>query len=346
MSRTRLAIAYKNFAAWKGVSHIGLGVAALANSEYLNSRNENATVFPVRHNIDIVQSITKYNIGHNHHLTHVVISAPWLSCRDMAAIAEYFPTTQFVVVSHSNVGFLQADPQGIHLLRDYAELSRKLDNLSVGGNSARFVDWFSQAFDVPVILLPNMYPIHGGLGNKILRGFKHHFRDVIKIGSFGAIRPLKNQLTAAAAALIIARQTKKTVEFHLSAGREEGGGSTVLNAIRQMLQDVPNFQLILDGWCGWGEFKEIVADMDLLIHPSYTESFNIVTADGISNLVPVVGSQAISWLPSSWKADSDNAVEIADVGLRLLDEGAAKGIEALNRHNEYGFEKWKYFLNS
>src|ERR1700678_113008 len=114
----RIAICYKNFAAHKNISHIGLGVAAQANAEYLKERGEHAVVFAVRHNIDIVREIKDYDKSHKHRLTHVVISAPWISCRDMAAIVEHFPMIQFVVVSHSNVGFLQADPQGIHLIRD------------------------------------------------------------------------------------------------------------------------------------------------------------------------------------------------------------------------------------
>ena len=338
---TRLGIFYKNFAAWKGVSHIGLGVAALANAEYLNEHGECAAVFPVRHNIDIVKSITDYAKEHGHRLTHAVISAPWLSTRDMAEIVKFFPMIQFVVVSHSNVGFLQADPQGIRLLRDYIELSRKHDNLSVGGNSEKFTRWLSEAYGDHAVLLPNMYPVQPGLDFG-----SHCDGDVIKIGSFGAIRPLKNQLTAAAAAMIISKRLKIPVEFHLSAGREEGGGNIVLNAIQQMTADVPNFKLILDGWTGWHEFRHLVSEMDLLIHPSYTESFNMVSADGISQNVPVVGSEAIYWLPRNWKADADNAIEIAEVGIKLLHEGVAEGIIALDKHNSRSFADWKKFLES
>src|SRR5208282_3664888 len=287
---SRVGIFYKNFAAWKGVSHIGLGVAALANCDYLKEHGIEATVFPVRHNIDIVREITEYAKEHKHNLTHAIISAPWLSTRDMKAIVEFFPFIQFVVVSHSNVGFLQADPQGIHLLRDYVELSHKLDNLSVGGNSGRFTAWLSKAYNVHAVLLPNMYPVHPHLLRDLASEVRKSFRDTTKIGSFGAIRPLKNQLTACAAAILIAKSLDNPVEFQLSAGREEGGGNIVLSAIQQMAHDVPNFEVIQDGWRGWHEFRKIVAEMDLLIHPSYTESFNMVTADGISQGVPAVGS--------------------------------------------------------
>lgn len=337
----RLAIVYKNFAIHKNISHIGLGCAALANATCLNAHGEDATVFACRHNIDICQAISEYPKDHDGHpLTHVVISAPWISCRDMAAIVQHFSMIQFCIVSHSNVGFLQADPAGIHLLRDYIELANKNDNLSVGGNSSRFVDWMSEAYNTFGVLLPNMYPLDS---QKIEH--KRYDPDVIRIGSFGAIRPLKNQLTACAAAVTISKRYAP-VEFHLSSGREEAGGSIVLGAIQQMTQDLPNFKLVTDGWCGWTEFTDIVSTMDLLIHPSYTESFNIVSADGIAHGVPVVGSTAITWLPDSWKGDSDNAIELAEIGIRLLGEGPKKGIQALREHDEFGLKQWKKFLAS
>lgn len=343
----RLGIFYKNFAAHKGISHIGLGVAALANTEYLKEHGIDATVFPVRHNIDIVKAIKEYAVEHKASLTHVVISAPWISTRDMAAIVEHFPMIQFVVVSHSNVGFLQADPSGIHLLRDYIELTRKFDNFSVGGNTERFTKWLTEAYGEYTVLLPNMYPVDFNPFKNGVKKLQKVFSDnTVKIGSFGAIRPLKNQLTACAAAVIIQKRLKVPVEFHLSAGREEGGGNIVLSAIQQMSQDIPDFKLVLDGWTGWTEFRKTVADMDLLIHASYTESFNMVSADGVSQNVPVVGSTAIYWLPEDWKADADKPIEIAEVGLRLLKQGAGEGVKALNRHNQYGFKNWEIFLNS
>ena len=153
-------------------------------------------------------------------------------------------------MSHSNVGFLQADPSGIRLLRDYIELSHKHDNLSIGGNSSRFCNWVSEAYNTHAVLLPNMYPVHSNLIEQIEHAASRVFREGIRIGSFGAIRPLKNQLTAAAAAVTIGRKLGAPVEFHLSAGREEGGGNIVLNAIQQMTHDLPDFKLVLDGWRG------------------------------------------------------------------------------------------------
>jgi glycosyltransferase involved in cell wall biosynthesis len=42
--------------------------------------------------------------------------------------------------------------------------------------------------------------------------------------------------------------------------------------------------------------------MNVLINCSYTESFNMVTADGIAEGIPSVVSDAICWAPAYWRA--------------------------------------------
>src|SRR5208282_5410064 len=66
----------------------------------------------------------------------------------------------------------------------------------------------------------------------------------------------------------------------------------------------------------------------------------------VSQGVPTVVSEAITWMPDSCKADSDDAVEIATVGMRLLNEGPREEIEALKRHNERAFKHWQKFLEA
>lgn len=330
----RVALVYKNFAAWAGISHIGLGVSASKNKEYLGQNNIASEVVAARHNVDVVDYLKV-----RPDITHVVISAPWLSVRDVESMVVYFPNKKFVIVSHSNVGFLQADPGGVKLLRSYIELARELTNFSVGANCAKFQSWLSQAYDSEVTLLPNLYPTYGV--EKRYRG-----TSPIKIGTFGAIRPQKNVMTAAAAALLIHKKLDVPVEFHLSTGREEGGGGLILSAIREMTGHLRGFELVERHWSTWQDFKRVVREMDLLIHVSYTESFNMVTADGIAEGVPSVVSTAIDWAPPNWMADSDNAEKIAETGLRLLsrDHRLDEGAVFLERHNQLGFQCWKQFL--
>ena len=77
-------------------------------------------------------------------------------------------------------------------------------------------------------------------------------------------------------------------------------------------------RLVLNGWQSWPKFRKTVAHMHLLLQPSYTESFNMVTADGVAEGVPSVVSEAIDWAPEDWKADVDDVLDIARTGRKLL----------------------------
>ena len=296
MGEVRLAIAYKNFAAYKGISHIGLGVAALSNSKVLAGRGYSTSVWPVTTNVDIVNRIKSGPP------THMVIQAPWLSTYDLSTMVHAFPRTQFAVVSHSNIGFLQADPNGIRLLREYSELSTGVHNFHVAGNSEKFVESWEHMFKTPVLYLPNLYFNDG------VKRPPHIWRGgPLRVGVFGAVRPLKNFLTASAAALSVAHDLQADLELWFSSGRMEGGGDVMWRAINQLVSGLPNVKIVQAPWAPWPKFRETVRHMHLLMQPSYTESFNMVTADGVVQGVPSVVSDAIEWAPDSWKAHHDNA---------------------------------------
>lgn len=338
LKNIRVALFFKDFAAWIRSSCVGLNVAGFTTAKVLNKNGIETVVYPVRHNIDVVNSIDKYNETHKKGLTHVIISAPWLSLHDVKNLIKHFPHIQFVILSHSNVGFLQADPGGVELLRKYGELSKIYNNLKVGGNSPQFAHWFRLAYQEQCICLPNLYP-HNHIKHKVWDG-----KSPLKIGAFGAIRPEKNFMTAAAAALAIHSILEVPIEFHMSTG---GGGckSMTLPAISEMLNNIDGVSLIRHEWETWDKFIHLIKDMDLLIQVSYTESFNMITADGVSVGVPTVASPAITWVPESWKANPDNALDAARVGVELLLENQHYlGSEALNKHNEKSIRYWKDFL--
>jgi glycosyltransferase involved in cell wall biosynthesis len=336
MSETRLAIVFKDFAAWLNTSCVGLNVAGYATAKVLNASGIKTTVFPVRHNVDLVDAIEKYNREHKHPLTHVVISAPWLSLYDLEQILKHFRTIKFAVLSHSNVGFLQADFDGVKLLREYQKLSRRHRNFRVGGNSKKFSAWLTAATSHKALLLPNLYPLPH------IRPNKPYWGGTIKVGAFGAVRPYKNFMTAAGAAIALQHFTGSKVEFHMSSGGEEGD----TRAIEQLFQDIPGVRLIKHPWTLWHDFIQLIASMDVLMQPSFTESFNMITADGISVGVPSVVSTAINWAPASWVADSDNALSVCSVAIRLLvnSESRGEGYDALKKHNEASLDYWFDFV--
>lgn len=336
LQHVRLALVFKDFAAWLHSSCVGLNVAGYTTAAVLCEHGVETDVFPVRNNVDVVHAIDRYNETHAESLTHVVISAPWLSVYDLRHLVEHFKQIEFAVLCHSNVGFLQADPQGVLLLRRYQELAESVPNLKIGGNCAPFVAWFEAAYGKRTVLLPNLYPIPKRLQHRSWRG-----SGPLKIGAFGAVRPYKNFMTAAAAAIVIQRALGLPTEFHMSTGGECG----TVDAIEQMYSGLDGMRLVKHPWQTWDGFIRIVAEMDLLLQPSYTESFNLITADGISVGVPSVVSSSIRWAPDEWKADSDDAADVARVGLKLLgDGGCGPGLAALRKHNEHGLYHWRAYL--
>jgi hypothetical protein len=86
--------------------------------------------------------------------------------------------------------------------------------------------------------------------------------------------------------------------------------------------------------------------MHLLIQPSFTESFNLVTADGAAEGIPSAVGDAIEWVPQHWKGIPDDANDIARVGLNLLVDRASgrDGLHALQRNNDMGVAAWKHYL--
>ncbi len=335
----KIVLAYKNFAANKNISHIGLGVAALNTAKVLIRAGIPAQVWPIVNSAGLVTQL-RAQPG----VTHVVISAPWIPSPELQSMINEFPGIQFAVNCHSNVGFLQADSNGVRLVREAMEIERATPNFHLAGNSRKFSNWVQRAYTLPCAYLPNIYYLdkHTNTNRPQFNG------GTLRIGAFGATRPLKNFMSACGAALDIAQQLKADTEVWLSAGRTEGGGDTILRAAREMVKGLPNIKLIENGWQSWAQFRNTVAHMHLLLQPSYSESFNMVTADGIASGVPSVVSDAIDWAPENWMARTDDVLEIGRVGRYLLtdSQAASDGLEALEKHNRNALEAWKEYIGA
>jgi hypothetical protein len=330
-----VVLAYKNFAANRNISHIGLGVAAINTAKVLRQAEIKTDVWPILSAADLRQKLIAAPAE------HVIISAPWIPTVELQALSIDFPNTHFAVNCHSNVGFLQADRNGVKLMREVMELETGTANVHLAGNSRRFCNWVRYAFGVACSYLPNLYFLQGCPPRQLAwKG------GVLRIGVFGATRPLKNLMSASGAALEIARSLRTPLELWLSAGRAEGGGETVLGAVKEMLAGLPGVTLQMNGWQSWPNFRKTVAHMHLLLQPSYTESFNMVTADGVAEGVPSVVSDAIDWAPDDWKANVDDVLEIARVGRRLLhdERSAEEGHSALAHYVADGLHAYRQYL--
>jgi hypothetical protein len=346
-SSIRVVLAYKNFAVNRNISHIGLGVAAINTSKTLRSLGYWVDVWPCTSGDDLHQKLQKANEKASrcgeHPVSHVIVSAPWIPTRRFQELLIDHTDVKFALVSHSNIGFLMADPNGIQMLREGIELEAGYHNFTLAGNSEKFCQAWEASYQAKVTWLPNLYDLSS------MRHVGHrqpwHRGHVLRVGIFGATRPLKNMVTAASAAVQLATTLKNDVEIYLSSGREEGGGS-VKAAIKQLTRDVPGVTLVENPWSSWPSFRKTVGHMHVLLNVSYTESFNMVCADGIGEGVASVVSEAIDWAPQDWQANVDDVGDVARVARRLLHDHQAvlDGQEALKKYVKQGSHAWENYL--
>jgi hypothetical protein len=169
----------------------------------------------------------------------------------------------------------------------------------------------------------------------------------LRVGVFGATRPLKNLVSAVAACVELSAMLKVDVEIWRNTGRTEGGGS-VPGAIQQLVSGLKSVKIVDAGWSSWPQFRATIGTMHLLISPSYTESFNMVTADGAAEGVASVVSEAIDWAPEDWIANVDDVNAIARVGRRLITDPHAvnEGQVALRGYVATGLHSWLAYLGA
>src|SRR5689334_13150548 len=100
-------------------------------------------------------------------------------------------------------------------------------------------------------------------------------KEIINIASFGSLRPFKNQLIQAVAAIVFAEQKDKILYFHINSTRMEQGGESVIKNIKALFEGTDH-KLVEHGWLEQHHFLELVSRMDLGMQISFTESFNLV----------------------------------------------------------------------
>lgn len=292
----------------------------------------------VTDNNDIDREVTAFKP------TIAIVEALWVVPTKFAVLTKLHPNVKWIVRCHSDISFLANESIGIEWLIDYL----KYDNVYISGNSessARdlrdiiksvYKDWPKHVVDSKVIYLPNYYPID-------LEKTRHtkHIDNVLDVGCFGAIRPLKNQLIQAVASVEVAQKLGKKLRFHVNGTRCEQGGFTTLSNLTALLADTEN-ELVLHAWEDHQEFLDLLVSMDIGVQVSFSETFNIVAADMVSAGLPIVVSPEIDWTSLWSQANPNDSRDIAETMLRVL--GPFESFfKMLNVHNLSEFsEKSKH----
>lgn len=286
---------------------------------------------------DSYQDIVAYL--NEHRVSHVIVEAIWMTADQTRFLAETYPAVQFVVRSHSKMGFLQVEPEAVSTMRRIIGLSETYQNLTFSSNNSEFAASLSEVYG-ETLYLPNLYDLASAPKPK-----EHPPRGVLKIASFGASRLLKLHPSAALAALQIANRLDRDLEFYVNTDRTPGGDS-VRKTMCNMFAGIPRAKLIEVGWQDVDTFKETISTMDLVIQLSATETFCLVAADAVAGGVPVVAGPAIKWIPEQFRVDIDETEAVARMGVQMLRGNRSTRVEekALHHFVRSAKEVWHTFL--
>lgn len=255
--------------------------------------------------------------------THVILEAFWVVPTKLDVLMPLHPYVTWIVRDHSETPFLANEGMAFEWVAGY--LKRGVEITCNAPRALSDMQAIAAAYGYPglVSYAPNYYPVHAPKTFK--SGVPHpvHADDTVRIGCYGAIRPLKNQVTQAIAALRYAEKLGKKLEFHINAGRQEQGGNAVLNNLRAIFAHSTRATLVELGWVDHHEFLQAVSQLDILLQVSFSETFNIVSADAVVCNVPVVASAEVPWLGPYALADANSSVSIYNAMLRVLKQPKA-----------------------
>jgi hypothetical protein len=295
----------------------------------------------------VVSVVDNNSIDKEVHLykpTHVFIEALWVVPEKFEVLLPKYPNVKWAVRIHSKTPFLANEGAAFDWISRYIDIKRKYKNFTLAGNDYEYSTDMNAVYCTYLMEnLPNLYPI----STKFRFKYQQDTNE-INIGCFGALRPMKNQLQQAIAAIMYANALGKHLKFHINGNRAEQKGDQVLKNLIALFDKVPH-ELVLHGWYPHQEFIELVKTMDVGLQVSFSESFNIVAADFVANDIPIVVSEDIRWASSLYMAETT----IADDIMKKIDfayKWRSFNFQYLNKlgldkYNIEGAKFWKKYLS-
>ena len=292
-------------------AHVGLSTGLYNSASFVNQMLRDSGIHSdlcvVTDNNDIDRVVTE------HRPTHVIIEALWCVPSKFAVLQQLHPHVIWIIRLHSEMPFMATEGIAMDWICEYSGFR----NLIIACNAPRMLretrdlvrlrnQCTVEEAQRRVIYLPNYYPQH--YVYKKLDSHKHS----LDVCCFGAVRPLKNHLLQAVAAVQMAERLGKKLRFHVNSGRVEGRGEPIVHNLRGMFEQLwdRGHEMISHEWTPREQFLELCASMDLGLQVSFSETFNIVGADLISQGVPLIGSAEIPWAVGLFTADPTNSRDI------------------------------------
>lgn len=269
----------------------------------------------------------------------VIIEAIFVTPDKLEQLRKLHPTVKWVVRIHSKASFLANEGVAFSWINNYV----RIPNVTVSTNNLEFNNDL-QSIGYPVLYLPNIYTPSYTFDRTNNSKFKD---SEINIGCFGALRPMKNHVHQAIAAIMFADKLGRKLKFHINEN-SDGGVDNVLKNLRSIFKDSKH-ELVEHGWMPHKDFCKLASTMDIGMQVSFTESFNIVTSDFIYSGVPVVVCKEIKFVSSLFKCDNDTNQIVRTLYLAFY--GDKVNAQRLNRymldkHNKEALNIWKNYVSN
>jgi hypothetical protein len=268
----------------------GLFNSATFVSNFLNTLGFSSKLTPVIDSNGIDKVVTEFNSD------VVIIEALWVPPAKLDELLKIYRhrNRTWIVRIHSKAPFLANEGLATRWISQYASIQN--DKLIIAPNTEELAEQLSGAFPHGnFMFLPNIYH-----PKEFTPCDYHRNREFINIGCFGAIRPMKNTYQQALAAIEFCERKGKKLRFHVNSSRVEQSGDNVLKNLVALFEGSPH-KLVEHNWMSHKKFLSVISKMDVGMQVSFSESFNIVTADFVTANVPIIVSDDIEWMPDILK---------------------------------------------
>jgi hypothetical protein len=273
----------------------------------------------------------------------------WVVPEKFEVLQRLHPDIKWIVRIHSNIPFIANEGIAIKWLREYLNYQ----NVYIAFNSPKILEEMKFYFgslginksfiDRKVLYLPNYYP-------EYYRDSKVHKQmKVVNISSFGSIRPLKNQLIQAFAAIKFAESQGLRLAFHINIGRVEQKGDPVLKNLEYLFGHYYKNKhvLVKHKWMPRRWFLQLCRLMDVGMQFSFSETFNIIAADHITQGIPVVGSSEIPWLAERYTCSPTDSTAMCKLLNKVYRSrtNVKSSQKALKKYTTESKKLWREYLS-
>jgi len=307
-------------------------------SRYLNEIGIESRVVQVVDNNQIDREVASYKP------TDCFIEALWVVPEKFKELARIHPKVKWHIRLHSKTPFLATEGIAFEWLSGYINLRKEGVNISISANSMDLYDELSFLYPGCITYSPNIYyPATDAASDDV--PVVRSDSSELHIGLFGALRPLKNHLQQAIWAEEFSQKVKRPLFLHVNITEHEGNDTgSVLKNLRNLFKNSKS-KLVEHPWYSHASFLKLVKQMDLGMQVSFSETFNIVTADLVSQGVPVVASSEIEFVNPLCKVEANDAcgaltamkiaIDYGSYGLNFLNQ------QMLNNSNKKAAKAWR-----